>query len=117
MIKITVVEHDVSAAVAGAELLDHVRPAVVVRVTQRKNLAVQALGINVAVRRDGEAAEIFRRPADALADDQIVSVNQRAKTGRKRDTAVVRIGCGQSCDQGRRGHSQGREDYGDCSHF
>src|ERR1035441_8909447 len=92
MIKIPAVKQDVRAANAGAELLDHVRPAVAIRVAQRPNLAVQSLGINVAVRRDGQAAEIFLRPANAFAGDKIIGINQGPKTGRKGDAAVIGVG-------------------------
>ena len=117
MIQITVVKHDVRATAAGAELLNHIRPAVAVRVAQRPNLAVQPLGINVAVRRDGEAAEILLRPANAFSGDKIIGVNQSPKTGRKGDAAVVGVGRWQSSKNGCRENAQAGEEYGDCSHF
>jgi hypothetical protein len=110
-------EHDVRAANAGAEFLDHIRPTVTVRVAQRKNLAVKPLGIDVAVRRDGQAAEIFLRPTNAFAGDKIIGVNQGPETGRKDDAPIVGVGRWQSSKNGCRENAQASDDYGDCSHF
>ena len=117
MIQITVVKQDVRAADVGAEFPDHIRPAVAVRVAQRPNPAMKPLGLNVAVRRDRQAAKIFLGPADPFAGDQIVGVDQRAETGRKRDAAVVGIGRGQSSPDGCQGNNQANKSYGYCSHF
>ena len=74
-------ERDVRAAVAGAELLDLVDAAVAVGVAQREDLAKSGLGVDVAVWRDGDAAQTLGGVADLPVDDEVVGDDQRAETG------------------------------------
>ena len=90
---------------------------IAVRVAQRPNLTVKPLGINVAVRRDRQSAEIFLAPADPFAGDKIIGINQGPETGRKGDAAVIGVGRGQSTKNGCCENAEASGDYGDCSHF
>ena len=82
---------DVRAAVARAELLDLVGSAVPIRVAQREDLPESRLGVDVAIRRDGDAAEPLGGVPRLLADDEIVGDDQRSKPGGQRNRPIVWI--------------------------
>ena len=92
VIEPAVVKGDVGAAVAGAELLDRVGTAVAVDITEGEDGAELAFDVEVAVRRDGQAAKRFGVAADPAAGDHVVSHHEGAESWRQRDGAVVRIG-------------------------
>ena len=93
-------KHDVRAAIAGAELFDEVGAAVAVGVAQGPDEAVLALGVEVAVGCDGEAAEAFAGVADLFADDEVVGIDEGAETGWERDATVVGVGRGEGGARG-----------------
>ena len=99
-------EGDVRAAVAGAELLRLVDAAVAVRVAQGENLAEPRLGVNVAVWRDGDAAQALGGVAGLPADDEVVRYDERPEARRQRDCSVVRIRRREFCLRGAQSKAQ-----------
>lgn len=69
------------------------------------DLTKASFGVDVAVSRDGDAAQLLGRIADAFADDEVIGDDERAESWRQDDRAVVGIGrwqlrlCGWGAEQ------------------